>query len=115
MKIMRLATIKIPKGCTEMAVDLEDGKLIVSYSSSINEKEFFCKETGHMEEVPGVCDFAIFWDKGKRDKAIVAGFEGSKSNGMYVSSDGRNYHFAIKFRNYEQYLKVKGSYAEDEP
>lgn len=103
---MRLATIKIPKGCTEMAVDLEDGKLIVSYSSSINEKEFFCKET---------CDFLIFWDKGKRDKAIVAGFEGSKSNGNYVSSDGGSYHFAIKFRNYEQYLKVKGSYAEDEP
>ena len=112
---MRIATIDVPKGCTKIFVDLEDGKLIVSYGSSINGKEFFCKETDHMEEVPGVGDFAIFWDKGKREKAIVAGFESYKSNGQYVSSDGGSYHFAIKFRNYEQYLKVKGSYAEDEP
>ena len=81
---MRIATIDVPKGCTKIFVDLEDGKLIVSYESSINGKEFFCKETDHMEEVPGVGDFAIFWDNGKREKAIVAGFESYKSNGQYV-------------------------------
>lgn len=39
---MRIATIDVPKGCTKIFVDLEDGKLIVSYGSSINGKEFFC-------------------------------------------------------------------------
>ena len=111
---MRLTTIKVPKGCTEIAVDLEDGKLVVSYGSSINEKEFFCKETGNMEEVPGVGDFAILWNEPKRKFAIVANVQEFDRAGNVVGSDGFTYSSAIKFRNYEQYLKVKGKYAEDE-
>ena len=113
-KIMRLTTIKVPKGCTEIAVDLEDGKLVVSYGSSINEKEFFCKETEHMEEVPGVGDFAILWTEQKRKFAIVANVQEFDRAGNVVGSDCFTYSSAIKFRNYEQYLKVKGKYAEDE-
>lgn len=112
---MRLTTIKVPKGCTEIAVDLEDGKLIVSYGSSINEKEFFCKETGHIEEIPGVGDFAILWTEPKRKSAIVANVQEFSRDGNVIGSDGLAYGSAIKFRNYEQYLKVRGSYAEDEP
>lgn len=117
MKIMRLTTIKVPKGCTEIAVDLEDGKLVVSYGSSINEKEFFCKETGHMEEIPGVGDFAILWNDIARGGAIVANIKRNISEGhskCWVASNFYDYDNAIKFRNYEQYLKIKGEYAEDE-
>ena len=98
MKVMRLTTIKVPKGCTEIAVDLEDGKLIVSYGSSINEKEFFCKETEHMEEIPGVGDFAILWNEPNRKSAIVANVEEFNKEGFVVGSDGFAYGSAIKFR-----------------
>lgn len=111
---MRLTTIKVPKGCTEIAVDLEDGKLVVSYGSSINEKEFFCKETGHMEEVPGVGDFAILWNVEFPKFAVCMNYE-CMSEGWFVGSDMVRYNRAIKFRNYEQYLKVKEQYAENEP
>lgn len=112
---MRLTTIKVPKGCTEIFVDVEDGKLIVTYGSTINDKEFFCKETGHMEEVPGVGDFAILWTEPKREYAVVANVEDFDKCGNAIGSDGLVYRSAIKFRNYEQYLKIKGEYGENEP
>lgn len=115
MIIMRLTTIKVPKGCSEITVDMEDGKLIVSYGSSINSKEFFCKETGHMEEVPGVGDFAILWNEPDRKSAIVANVEEFNKKGFVVGSNGFAYGSAIKFRNYEQYIKVKGKNVENEP
>ena len=111
---MRIATIDVQKGCTKIFVDLEDGKLIVSYGSSINGKEFFCKETDHMEEVPGVGDFAILWNAGFPKFAACMNFE-RMSEGYFVGSDMVRYNRGIKFRNYEQYLKVKGQYVEDEP
>lgn len=113
---MRIATIDVPKGCTKIFVELEDGKLIVTYGSTINSKEFFCKETGHMEEVPGVGDFAVMWIEGERALAIVANVHGLGKSGKFHGADGCRYDHAIKFRNYEQYLKIKGEYAEkDEP
>lgn len=115
---MRLTTIKVPKGCTEIAVDLEDGKLIVSYGSSINSKEYLCKETGCLEEVPGVGDFAILWNDGSRSRAIVANIKQDDSDGPFggwIASSNNHYDNAIKFRNYEQYLKIKGEYVENEP
>lgn len=115
---MRLTTIKVPRGCTGICVDVEDGKLIVSYGSSINSKEFFCKETGHLEEVPGVGDFAILWNNDSRNRAIVANIEQNVSDspiGGWIASSNCHYDNAIKFRNYEQYLKIKGEYVENEP
>lgn len=115
---MRIATIDVPKGCTKIFVDVENGKLIVSYGSSINGKEFFCQVTDHMEEVPGVGDFAILWNKDARERAVVANIEKNVSDGPFggwIASNNYHYDCAIKFRNYEQYLKVKGKYGEDEP
>jgi hypothetical protein len=112
---MIIATIDVPKGCTKIFVDLEDGKLIVSCGSSINDKEFFCKETDHMEEVPGVGDFAILWNVELPKFAVCMNFE-CMSEGWFVGSDMARYNRAIKFRDYEQYLKIRGIYAEkDEP
>lgn len=115
---MRLKTIKVPKGCAEIAIDLEDGKLIISYGYSINEKEFLCKETGELEEVPGVGDFAIFWNNDSRKMAVVANIEQDVSDGPFggwLATNNKHYDKAIKFRNYEQYLKIKGEYAKNEP
>ena len=115
---MRIATIDVPKGCTKIFVELEDGKLIVTYGSTINSKVFFCKETGHMEEVPGVGDFAILWNSDSRNRAVVANIEQNVSDGPFggwIASSNHHYDQALKFRNYEQYLKVKGEYGENEP
>ena len=111
---MRLTTIKVPDGCKEIAVDVEDGKVIVSFLPGTNGKEFFCKETDHIEEVPGVGDFAILWDVEFPKFAVCMNFE-CMSEGLFVGSDMVKYNRAIKFRNYEQYLKVKGQYVENEP
>lgn len=110
---MRIATIDIPKGCTQVCVDLEtDGKVIVSYASSSNSKEFLCEETGEMEEIPGIGDFAICWDMTDRQYAVAINVGGKNEDGLFIGSDGLRYGRAIKFRNYEQYLKVKGIYGE---
>ena len=106
--------IEIPKGCKKITIEVEDGKMIVSYSSSINSSEFLCEETGEMEERPKAGDFAVFWNNVNRKGAVVA-------NVMYVGCEGftanDNYHYdkAVKFRNYKQCLKIKGIYGEDEP
>ena len=49
-----------------------------------------------------------------RDRAIVANVVLVGDTG-FTSNDGYHYKNAIKFRNYEQYLKVRGVYGEDEP
>lgn len=111
---MRITTIKVPDGCKEIAVDVEDGKVIVSYGDTNGRKEFFCKETDHIEEVPGVGDFAILWNAEFPVFAVCMNFE-CMSEGLFVGSDMVKYNRAIKFRNYEQYLKVRGKYVENEP
>lgn len=106
--------IEIPKGCKKITIEIEDGKMIVTYSSNINSSEFLCEETGEMEERPKAGDFAVFWNNENRKGAVVA-------NAMYVgregftANDNYNYRNAVKFRDYEQYLKIKGIYGEDEP
>ena len=82
------------------------------YESKINERLFDCPETGEQEERPGIGDFAIFWNKGFIDCAVCANMVGMK-RGEYEASDKYVYNEAIKFRNYEQFLKVRGIYGED--
>lgn len=111
---MRIASIKVPNGCTEIYVDLEDNKIVVSYASNLRSNEVFCDETGEVEELPKLGDFAVLWNDANKRGAIVA-------NVMYIGSEGFTandncyYRKAVKFRNYEQYLKIKGIYGEDEP
>lgn len=110
---MRIGTIKVPKGCDTIHVEMKEfGKLTFIYESS--EKEFLCEETGVMEEKAGMGDFAILWMKDGRESAVVANVVRYMENGV-LGSDGCTYDMAIKFRNYEQYLKLKGQYGEDEP
>lgn len=109
---MRLATIKVPKGCSEIYVDLEDNQVVVSYSSNLNTGEVYCEETGEVEELPKKGDFAIFWMDEYRNNAACMNYDG-QSGENHRASDGCNYDHAIKFRNYEQYLKIRGIYGED--
>ena len=68
-----------------------------------------------MEEVPGVGDFAILWNVEFPYFAVCMNFE-CMSEGWFVGSDMVRYNRDIKFRDYEQYLKIRGIYAEkDEP
>lgn len=103
----------MPKGCKKITIEVEDGKMIVSYSSSINGSEFLCKETGEVESLPSVGDFSILWSNEQRDYAIVANVVAIGKTG-FISNEGFTYDSAIRFRNYEQFLKVRGIY-EDEP
>lgn len=112
---MRIATINVPEGCKEIFVDLEEGALMVTYGSTINQREVYNQYTRQLEEVPGIGDFSIFWNYGRRNAAVIGLLEG-KENGRYKANDKILYDHAIKFRDYEQYLKINGMYAEkDEP
>lgn len=106
--------IEIPKGCKKIIIEIDDERMLVTYSSGINDREFLCDETGEMEELPGIGDFAIFWGDNSREKAACMNLKG-KIEPFYIASDGMPYPRAIKFRNYEQFLKVRGVYGEDEP
>lgn len=111
---MRITTIKVPKGCDTIHVEMKEfGVLTFIYESS--EKEFLCEETGVMEEKAGMGDFAILWEKDERTSAVVANVVRYDQEGRVLGSDGWTYDKAIKFRNYEQFLKVRGQYGEDEP
>lgn len=109
---MRLATIKVPKGCSEIYVDLEDNQVVVSYSSKLNTGEVYCEETGEVEELPKKGDFAILWNDLNRSGAIVGNVEMIHPE-YFRGVDNYQYGRAIKFRNYEQYLKIRGIYGED--
>jgi hypothetical protein len=108
----RIANIKVPKGCNEIYVDIEDDKVIVSYGSRINENEFYCDLTGEVETIPGIGDFCVMWNEGERDRAICANFDFRDKRtgdpGRFGANNQKGYDYAIKFRNYEQYLAVKG-------
>lgn len=108
----RIANIKVPKGCNEIYVDIEDDKVIVSYGSRLNDMEFYCDLTGEVETLPGIGDFCIMWNEGRREKAVCANYEftpkGTVDAGRFVANNGSGYDYAIKFRNYEQFLAVKG-------
>ena len=107
---MEKKEIKIPNGCKRIQIDVENGLMEVLYESVINEKYIDCEETGDSEERPSIGDFSIFWDKNNRDAAVCAHFDGMSKNGFFKASDGCRYDEAIKFRNNEQYLRVRGIY-----
>jgi len=104
--------IEIPKGCKKITIEVEGERVIVTYSSSINDREFLCDETGEMEELPKVGDFAVLWDGDRRDEAVVANCKNIKKR-TWEASNTLHYENAIKFRNYEQYLRVRGVYGEE--
>ena len=88
--------------------------IIVTYESAkIDGKEFYCKQTGKMEEVPGIGDFGVFWNDDEPDRAVCANFVSRLGSAVFLASDNCGYNNAIKFRNYEQYLAVKGIYDEN--
>ena len=104
--------IEIQKGCNRITIDVEGERIVVSYSSSINSQEFLCDETGEREELPKVGDFAILWNDIKRSGAVVMNVA-MVGIGYFRGVDNYQYGRGIKFRNYEQYLKVRGVYGED--
>ena len=112
---MRIATIKVPEGCKEIFVDLEEGALMVSYGSTINQREVYNQFTKQLEELPGVGDFSVFWSNGARHMAVIGSLE-CKVGDKFKANDKNEYENAVKFRDYEQYMKIRGIYAEeDEP
>lgn len=114
-KIMRIAEIDVPKGCDKIFVELENGMLTVSYGSRTNKREVFNQYTKQLEELPGIGDFSIFWNSVARHMAVIGTLE-CKEEGRFKGNDRYLYENAIKFRDYEQYLKIRGIYAEkDEP
>ena len=104
--------IEIPKGCKKITIEVEGEKVIVTYSSSINDREFLCEETGEVEELPKVGDFAVLWSDEKRNGAVVANVMSVDREGV-IGNDNYHYKKAIKFRNYEQFLRVRGIYGEE--
>lgn len=64
--------IEIPKECKKIQIDIENDCITVIYESKINDRLFDCPETGDTEERPGIGDFAIFWNKEFRDRAVCA-------------------------------------------
>ena len=110
---MRIADINVPRGCEKIFVDIEDDKVIVSYGSKTNDKEFYCAESEENETLPRIGDFSIFWNDKERNDAICANFRGksyTKDRVGYRTSSGMLYDNAIKFRNLDQYLKIRGIY-----
>lgn len=106
---MRLTEIDVPKGCKKIFVDLEDGRIVVSYASGLNEDEIFCEETGEIENLPRVGDFSILWNEKNRDRAVCVNCSMIK-DGLFWGCNVEPYTHAIKFRNYDQYLRVRGVY-----
>ena len=112
LKTMEKKEIQIPNGCKRIQIDIENGLMTVLYESAINEKYIDCEETGDSEERPSMGDFSIFWDRNNRNNAICAHFDGMSREGWFKSSYGRCFDEAIKFRNNEQYLSVRGIYED---
>lgn len=111
---MKRKDIEIPMGVKTISIYLEKKHMTVLYEDDTDDRLFDCPETGDTEERPSVGDFCIFWDEDSRDRALCANFDGMSPEGSYKSSEGCRYDEAIKFRNYEQYRRVRGIY-EDEP
>lgn len=107
---MRIATIDVPKGCDKILVDLENGMLTVTYGSGIH--KVFNQYTRHLEELPGIGDLCVMWNDAERDCAIIGTLE-SKSGDLYKGNNKCGYANAIKFRDHQQYLDIRGIYGED--
>ena len=104
---MRIAEINVPKGCEKIYVNQLPNGISITYDAILQPKEFYCKETQELEMRPGIGDFAILWDDDYRNEAIVACILQDYET-EYYANNGVEYANAIKFRNYEQYLAVRG-------
>ena len=109
---MEKKEISIPNGCKRFQIDIEKGVMTVLYESGISQKVFECPETVETEERPSMGDFSIFWDRKNREKAVCAHFDGMSRENWFKASDGWCYDEAIKFRNNDQYLRVRGIYED---
>ena len=109
---MRIAEIDVPKGCNKIYVDVESGMLVVSYGSGINKREVYNQYTQHTEELPGIGDLSVMWSDGVRECAVIATVEGF-NEGKYKANNNHEYGNAIKFRDHQQYLDIRGIYGED--
>ena len=109
---MRIAEIDVPKGCDKIFVDLENGMLTVSYGSTTNKREVFNQYTRHLEELPGIGDLCIMWNDENRDEAIIGTLE-QKAGVLYIGNNSYEYKNAVKFRDQQQYLDIRGIYDED--
>lgn len=104
--------VDIPRGCKRIRIDVDEERVTVSYLGSENVDVFYCEETGDEEERPKTGDFGVFWNKEERWAAVCANYAGEAASGGYMASDGTCYEEVIRFKNYEQYLRVRGCYDE---
>lgn len=109
---MRIAAIDVPKGCDKIFVDLENGMLTVSYGSTTNKREVFNQYTRHIEELPGIGDLCIMWNDEDRHEAIIGTLE-QMAGVLYIGNNSYEYKNAVKFRDHQQYLDIRGIYGED--
>lgn len=109
---MRIAEINVPKGCDKIYVEVLDGALFVTYGSGINKREVYNQYTQHCEELPGMGDLSVMWNDGARECAVIATMEGFVGE-KYKANNNHEYGNAIKFRDHQQYLDIRGIYGED--
>ena len=109
---MRIAEIDVPKGCDKIYVDVEDGVLMVQYASEINRRDVYNQYTHRKEELPGFGDLSVMWNDGARESAVIATvelYEGKR----FKANNNHVYDNAVKFRDHQQYLDIRGIYGED--
>lgn len=103
-----LAEIEIPEGSRHLQICQEVNGPIIMIFPEEQSKVFMCRETGQEEEYPKEGDFAILWKNWQPEKAIVAEVENIIS-GIYFAGANEEYDCAVKFRDYEQYRKIKAN------
>lgn len=101
-----LAEIEIPEGSRYLAICQQSGGPIFLTFPDEKNKVFLCHETGMEEEYPEEGDFAILWKNWQPGKAIVAEVENIIGD-IYFAGANEEFDRAVKFRNYEQYRKIK--------
>lgn len=114
MNMKGIEFIDIPRGCKRICIKKEDDGTITTLfvSEAMNERIFLCEETGELEVLPNIGDFAIFWNEKTRQEAVVCNLK-AKDGESYVSSSCEYYEHAIKFRDYKQYLQIKGIHGDE--
>ena len=110
--VMRIAEIDVPKGCEKIYVDVEDGVLIFQYGYGINKKDIYNQYTHRQEELPGIGDLSVMWNDGVREFAVIATVEGHEGK-KFRANNNHVYDNAVKFRDHQQYLDIRGIYGED--
>lgn len=106
---MKITEIPIITGCRSVLVEKEGNTIIISLQN--NENILHCEQTGENEYIPDIGDLAIFWDKSKEWKAIVARLSDKEYAAQYQShpykaSNEEWYDMAIRFRDPNQLDKI---------